>query len=114
VGNILKGGNVYQTTPSSQNGTPIYQLGNNAQGIGGNWDNGYALAHIFRDGNWDNVSNGVVWSNGAKTVPSSFYLLAKPGFFGGNAWPWVNPLTGQATTLPAKARYDAQTPNVVP
>jgi hypothetical protein len=55
--------------PSSQNGTPIYQLGNNAQGIGGNWDNGYALAHIFRDGNWDNVSNGVVWANGAKTLP---------------------------------------------
>ncbi len=114
VGNILKGGTVYQTTPSSRNGTPIYQLGNNAQGMGGNWDNGYALAHIFRDGNWDNVSNGVVWANGAKTIPSSFYLRAKPAFFGNNAWPWVNPLTGQSTTLPAKARYDAQTPNVVP
>ena len=114
VGNILKGGTVYQTTPSSQNGTPIYQLGNNAQGIGGNWDNGYALAHIFRDGNWDNVSNAVVWTSGAKTIPSSFYLTAKPAFFGSNAWPWVNPLTGQSTTLPAKARYDAQTPNIVP
>jgi hypothetical protein len=114
VGNILKGGTVYQTTPSSRNGTPIYQLGNNAQGIGGNWDNGYALAHIFRDGNWDNVNNGVIWANGAKTVPSSFYLTAKPAFFGSNAWPWVNPLTGQTTTLPAKARYDAHTPNIVP
>jgi hypothetical protein len=114
VGNILKGGTVYQTTPSSQNGTPIYQLGNNAQGMGGNWDNGYALAHIFRDGNWDNVNNAVVWANGAKTVPSSFYLTAKPAFFGASAWPWVNPLTGQTSTLPAKVRYDAQTPNVVP
>ena len=112
VGNILKGGTVYETNPSSQSGIPIYQLGNNANGTG--WDNGYAAAHVFRDGNWDNVTNGVKWANGAKTLPSSFYLKAKPAFFGGNAWPWVNPLTGQATTLPAKARYDAQTPNVVP
>jgi len=114
VGNILKGGNVYQTTPSSRNGTPIYQLGNFATGISGNWDNGYALAHIFRDGNWDSVTNGVVWDNGTKTIPNSFYLKAKPAFFGANAWPWVDPLTGQTTTLPAKARYDANTPNVVP
>jgi hypothetical protein len=56
----------------------------------------------------------VVWASSPKTIPASFYLKAKPAFFGGNAWPWVNPLTGQTTTLPAKARYDAQTPNVVP
>ena len=32
VGNVLRGGNVYETTPSSRNGTPIYQLGNNFRG----------------------------------------------------------------------------------
>jgi len=114
IGNVLKGGTVYQTTPSSRNGTPIYQLGNNAAGVGGNWDNGYALAHIYRDGNWDNVSNGTVWANGARTIPPSFYLPAKPPFFGSNPWPWVDPTTGTTSTLPAKARYDANTPNLVP
>jgi hypothetical protein len=115
VGNILKGGSVYQTTPTSQGGgTPVYQLGNLWGGNWGNWDNGYSAAHIFRDGNWDNVTNGVVWASGARSIPSSFYLTAKPAFFGARAWPWVDPLTGAASVLPAKARYDAGTPNVVP
>jgi len=115
VGNVLKGGQVYQTTPSAQSGSvPIYQLGNLWGGNWGNWDNGYSAAHIFRDGNWDNVTNGVVWANGARTIPSSFYLTAKPAFFGARTWPWVDPLTGAAAVLPAKARYDAGTPNTVP
>ena len=114
VGNVLRGGTVYQATPSSQGGTPVYQLGNNSRGVGGDWDNGYALAHIHRDGNWDNVTNGVVWAAGARAIPPSFYLTAKPSFFGANTWPWVDPTTGTTFTLPAKARYDAGTPNLVP
>ena len=114
VGNVLKGGTVYQTTPSSRNGTPIYQLGNNAQGIGGNWDNGFAAAHVYRDGNWDSVNGRVVWASGARTLPPSLYRTSKPAFFGAGAWPWVDPLTGTVGTLPAKARYDRGTPNVVP
>ncbi|MFO0582306.1 MAG: Ig domain-containing protein [Anaeromyxobacter sp.] len=114
VGNVLKGGSKYESNPSSTGGgAPIYRLGDNYGGGGGNWDNGYSASHIFRDGNWDNVNNGVVWAAGAKTIPNSFYLTAKPAFFGASAWPWVNPLTGATTTLPAKARYDAGTPNVV-
>ena len=114
IGNVLMGGNVYQTTPSARSGTPIYMLGNNYGGVGGNWDNGYSLAHIHRDGNWDNVSNAVVWANGAVTIPNSFYLTSKPAFFGNLTWPWVDP-TGSTSatrvrTLPAKARYDAGTP----
>lgn len=118
IGNVLNGGSVYQTTPSSKSGTPIYQLGNNYGGIGGNWDNGYALAHIYRDGNWDNVSNGVVWAAGARTIPNSFYLTSKPAFFGSYQWPWVDPTGSTASarvaTLPAKARYDAGTPFAPP
>ena len=115
IGNVLKGGNVYQTTPSSQNGTPVYQLGNQYGGQSGNWDNGYAAAHIYRDGNWDSVTNGVVWANGARTIPASFYLTSKPAFFGTYTWPWVDP-TGATRlyTLPAKARYDAGTPFAPP
>ena len=109
---MLRGGSVYETNPSSRNGTPIYQLGNLYGGVGGNWDNGYAASHIHRDGNWDNVTNGVVWNGGTpKTIPASFYLQSKPAFFGNNVWPWVDP-TGSTTVrvLPAKARYDAGTP----
>ena len=113
VGNVLRGGNVYETNPSSRNGTPIFALGNNFM-FGGNWDNGYAAAHIWRDGNWDSVNGRTVWAAGVKTLPPSFYLSGKPAFFGSNPWPWVNPLTGTVSTLPAKARYDAGRPNVVP
>jgi hypothetical protein len=89
-------------------------LGNLYGGNWGNWDNGYSLAHIYRDGNWDNVTNGVVWASGARAIPPSFYLTGKPSFFGANAWPWVDPATGTTATLPAKARFDAGTPNTVP
>jgi hypothetical protein len=113
VGNVLNGGSVYERTPSSQSGRPIYQLGNNS-GNCGCWDNGYAAAHVYRDGNWDNVNNGVVWASGAKTIPASMYLASKPPFFGTYAWPWVEPTGSTAATrvltLPAKARYDAGTP----
>ena len=113
IGNVLQGGNVYETTPFSRNGRPIYQLGNNYGGGGGNWDNGYALAHIYRDGNWDNVTNDVVWVNGPVDIPASFYLTGRPAFFGDYPWPWVDPINGATYTLPAKARYDAGTPNLV-
>jgi hypothetical protein len=114
IGNVLKGGSVYETNPSSPSGTAIYQLGNNYGGVGGNWDNGYAASHIYREGNWDNVTNHVVWATAARTIPPSFYLTGKPSFFGASAWPWVDPIAGTISTLPAKARYDAGTPNTVP
>ncbi|MBX4191246.1 MAG: hypothetical protein KW804_00375 [Candidatus Doudnabacteria bacterium] len=113
IGNVLNGGTVYQTTPSSQGGRAVYQLGNNS-GNCGCWDNGYAAAHIYRDGNWDNVNNGVVWAAGAKTIPLSFYLTSKPWWFGNYTWPWIEPTASSAAsrvmTLPAKARFDAGTP----
>ncbi len=113
VGNVLRGGNVYETNPSSRNGTPIFALGNNFM-YGGNWDNGYAKAHIWRDGNWDSVNGRTIWASGARTLPPSLYLASKPAFFGTLTWPWVDPDSGTVGTLPAKARYDSGTPNIVP
>ena len=46
--------------------------------------------------------------------PDSLYMPGKPAFFGANTWPWVNPNAGATYTLPAKARFDAGTPNTVP
>jgi hypothetical protein len=45
---------------------------------------------------------------------ATFYLTGKPSFFGANTWPWVDPTAGTIYTLPAKARYNAGTPNTVP
>jgi len=71
------------------------------------------LATVIRGGNFDYLTNSVVWTDGlqAQTLPVSLYLSAKPGFFGDYQWPWVDP-TGNTKvhTLPAKARLDAGTP----
>jgi hypothetical protein len=90
----------------------------------GVWDQDYTLndtqvgATMLRDGNFDYKSNTVQWngigeSGGtADTLPDSLYLRAKPAFFGSSPWPWVDPVgLTKTATLPAKARYDAGTPN---
>jgi hypothetical protein len=71
------------------------------------------LSTVIRDGNWDFVTNSVHWHNtpAGFTIPDSLYLTSKPAFFGSNPWPWVDPSTGTIYTLPAKARYEAGTPN---
>lgn len=87
-----------------------------------------SLATTVRDGNFDFLTNQVHWhglggsgqNNGltppaASTLPNSLYMSGKPAFFGSSPWPWVDPFgTTKVYTLPAKARYDAGTPNVVP
>jgi hypothetical protein len=74
------------------------------------------LATVIRDGNYDFLTNSQRWHNtpGGFTIPNSMYLTSTPAFFGSNPWPWVDPTTGTTYTLPAKARYDAGTPNQVP
>ncbi|HWW94567.1 MAG TPA: Ig-like domain-containing protein [Vicinamibacteria bacterium] len=71
------------------------------------------LSTVIRGGNFDYVTNSVHWENlTQQTLPNSLYLTAKPGFFGNNPWPWVDP-TGATplSTLPARARFDAGNPN---
>jgi hypothetical protein len=110
VGNVLgapgqMSGWVYETTFTD--GTPgIWMLG---------WDNvtdTKVTTTAIRHGNFDYVTNTVKWDPtiANHTLPNSYYLTAKPAFFGNNRWPWVDPLTGATYTLPAKARYDAGTP----
>jgi hypothetical protein len=71
------------------------------------------LQTVIRDGNYDYLTNSQRWHNTPVgfTIPDSMYLTSKPTFFGTNPWPWVNPATGVTKVLPAKARYDAGTPN---
>jgi hypothetical protein len=91
----------------------------------GNWSwVGDTYTTQLRQGNFDWVTGVQTWytasigaygpGNGvALPLPSSMYLNSKPAFFGSNPWPWVDPSTGTTYTLPAKARFDAGTPNVV-
>jgi Right handed beta helix region len=107
--------------PSMKTNTAVWGRG----GVGNIWMLGYdperwgmapdpkTLSTVIRGGNFDYLTNGVVWTSGlqAQTLPASLYLSARPGFFGSYQWPWVDP-TGSTklSTLPAKARFDAGTP----
>jgi hypothetical protein len=71
------------------------------------------LSTVIRDGNYDFLTNSQRWHNTPRgfAMPDSMYLNSKPAFFKTNQWPWIDPSTGTIYTLPAKARYDAGTPN---
>jgi hypothetical protein len=85
------------------NGSPPYNVDTNV------------AATAIRDGNWDWLLGRQTWLTGAAgSLTDSLYLKNRPVFFGSNPWPWVDPTTGITYTLPAKARYDAGTPNLVP
>ena len=119
IGNVLQagdGGGVYQIDHSAGpriDEAAVWRIGGGVDGGGDNLDDGTTLSLLYRHGNWDSVTNGVVWdpANAQRQLPDSLYLTSKPAFFGSNPWPWVNPLGTTAServgTLPAKARYDA-------
>lgn len=72
-----------------------------------------------RDKGMDSVT-GLRWDpvNSTHAMPNSLFLSSPPAFFAGYAWPWIDPTAATAEarvkTLPAKARYDAGTPNANP
>lgn len=107
---------------SSGGYTPMWQLGYNGQ----HWyttPDASTVSTTLRDGNYDFATNSVRWHgiggtgagttpNPIPTIPPSLYLRSKPAFFGANPWPWVDPLGAtKLYTLPARARFDAGTPN---
>jgi hypothetical protein len=122
VGNVLLQPNlanqghapIYESTSTSGNldAAAVYRIGNSADPVAGygSWDDGTALRQLYRHGNYDYVTNSVVWDsqNPDHSLPSSLYLTGKPAFFGSMAWPWVDPVgPTKVATLPAKARFDA-------
>jgi len=102
---------VYQCTANSpcMGAEAIYRVGANAASYT-DFDDGTAFAHLFVNGNFDPVNNGVVWDPTLprRDLPASLYLTTKPAFFGAERWPFVDPLgTPMVGMLPAKKRYDA-------
>jgi hypothetical protein len=87
---------------------PMWKIGYDP----GDWKNANpdpkVLSTLIREGNYDYATRKVVWSSGAKALPDSLYLKRKPDFFGNERWPWVDPTGAKKVhTLPARARYDA-------
>ena len=112
---------------SFQNPVIMWQIGSYQASVNStgswSWVNDTYTTQL-RQGNWDWQTRSQSWLGlggtqtipfgASQTVPNSLYLTSKPAFFGTNQWPWVDPSTGATYTLPAKARFDAGTPNVVP
>jgi hypothetical protein len=102
------------------NSPAIWAPGWGDAGPGGGWHvdpqvtNPAFPGRIIRDGNWDWLTRSQKWDDTPFPIPNSLYRSSKPAFFGSNPWPWVNPTTGTVITLPAKARFDAGTPNAAP
>jgi hypothetical protein len=96
---------------SCMNAAAVYRVG--AGAMGGDYytrDDGTAFSLLYRHGNYDYVTNSVIWdpTNADHSLPASLYRAAKPTFFGALAWPWVDPVgTTKVATLPAKARFDS-------
>lgn len=80
--------------------------------------------NIFLHGNFDFVSGSTGWSNGiSHTLPNSYFLAAKPAWFGNRyAWPPIGPDISTTTSsgitnvylIPAQGRYFGQNSTVLP
>jgi hypothetical protein len=136
-GNNTTGGTLPNTT------VPIFSIGADQAYEEINPNQGWqplTYKNILRQGNFDWYTGTQKWHGlGGSTeyggnpsygtnppiIPNSLYLACigggPPAFWtayvaahGAAPWPWVNPATGATYTLPAKARFDAGTPNTVP
>lgn len=76
-------------------------------------DNSASYANAFQHGNYGNISGQIVWQSGVThTLPASFYLPAKPSWWGSLAYPAIGPDVtggpgpgGHAALIPAQNCY---------
>ena len=95
---------VYEASPEQADVAPMWDVAWTDAGL----QEPKTVATLIRHGNFDYVTRGVVWdpANAVHALPASLYLSGPPPFMEGLGWPWVDPLTGATSTLPAKARFD--------
>jgi hypothetical protein len=98
------------TSPATGAAAAVYRIGSST--LGGPYeafDDGTALRHLLRHGNFDYVTNAIEWAPGlSRDLPPSLYLTAKPAFFGPELWPFVDPLREpRVGVLPARKRFEA-------
>jgi hypothetical protein len=90
----------YQASVNSTGSWSFVDTTINTQTRTENWDWVTQAEHCYGLGGTTDVSCA------GTTVPNSFYLNAKPAFFGSQTWPWVDPTTGTTYTLPAKYCFE--------
>ena len=90
----------------------ILSMGYAGGGDGGTTagDNNMPWVTLINHGNWDVVNQTQIWSTNIAdhTIPNSYYLTAKPAFFGTLAWPPIDPSNATAVSpmnIPAAYRY---------
>ncbi len=120
VGNVLGWEGMpswtYQAPAGDMLADAVWRLGAFADWSGPDPD---VVSSVIRDGNWVWAGTPAAHWDGLggagstpQELPDSLYLAGKPAFFGAQRWPWVDPLgTTKVYVLPAKARYEAGTPN---
>jgi hypothetical protein len=96
---------VYEEKPGDEGVMPMWSIGFQSDGK----QEPKTVATLLRHGNYDYVTKAAVYdpASPVHTLPNSLYMTQAPDFMAGYAWPWVDPVTGQTKTLPAKARFDA-------
>ena len=101
-------------TAGDANDVPVWQIGVQQTASGFSFVD-TSINTITRTANWDWFTKAMhCYGTGGTTdlscsgvtVPDSFYLSAKPVFFGTQTWPWVDPTTGTTYTLPAKYCFE--------
>ena len=84
----------------------VYELDTSGGYLGG--PDGNTKATMLRHGNWDSFHNRVLWDAYITdyTLPASYYLSAKPAFFGACGWPALGTdLSPMVNAMPAWMRY---------
>lgn len=94
-----------------------YTFGYGESADTGAWslDSAKAYSSALLHGNYGNISGSIVWASGiTQTLPASFYLSAKPSWWGSSlGWPAIGPdvtggsgLGGHAALIPAENCYN--------
>lgn len=86
----------------------IWKLGYTSGPFNQHADQTWVLNTAIKEGNYDYLTNSQQWVSGPSTIPDSYFLSAKPAFFGSCPWPWIDAGgTTKTFVLPAQIRYDA-------
>ncbi len=110
AGNVLGKVGFHTTVNSLVGGTwsstAIYDIGwnNPAEGGGTLADDPVTVSTLYRHGNYDVVTKGILWdsSNTDHTIPASLVYSSRPAWYGG-VWPPFDPANGASLTANANA-----------
>jgi hypothetical protein len=101
----------YEGTGNCAGGPSIYKIGWPSDcGLGDDTIDPEVAGTLLRHDDYDYASDTTRWDDAItdRELPASFYLRAKPAFFGSLAWPPIGPdLTPMVGPIPAQDRFAA-------